>query len=281
MSEGAVAESVLTEPTQAWRVYGIVPAETELPDLRAVDSQPPDLDPQTDVHEEAPDVAERELQLLRHGPIAAVVEAIDPSRAARRRDLLAHSAVLNALAIQGPVIPIAFGSAFPERDQVVDGLLATPGTAEALTERLEQLRGHAQFQIRVRYLMDDLLARIVAADSEISELRERTRDVPEADSYNDRVQLGELVSHAVDRRLSDDSEYLINALGAKAGDARVSSRSDSTPSLSLAFLVADPDRQQFEAVAEKAAEELRDLAVVELLGPLAPFDFVADLAPKT
>ena len=271
-----MAEPIMTEPEQAWRVYGIVPADAELADLGApIDSHESAEVDQAD--QELVELRERDLELLRHGSIAAVVEAIDPTRPARRRDLMAHSSVVNALAARGPVIPIAFGSAFIEREQVVDELLAVPGTAEALALRLEELRGRAQFQIRVRYLMDELLARIVATDSEISQLRDRTRNLSEVESYDARVRLGELVSHAVDRRLSDDSESLLNALGSKAEDAVLSTRSDARPSLGLAFLVADHDRADFEAIAEKIAEELQDVAVVELLGPLAPFDFVADL----
>jgi hypothetical protein len=48
----------------------------------------------------------------------------------------------------------------------------------------------------------------------------------------------------------------------------------------LAFLVADADRQRFEAAAEEAAAAIHERAAVELQGPLAPFDFVEDLAPR-
>lgn len=254
------------EPTQAWRVYGIVPADAELPDLSPVDGEE--------------DLGDRDLQILRHGSVAAIVEEIDPGRPARRKDLLAHSAVLNALAAEGPVIPIAFGSAFPERDQVVTEFLAAPGAGDALAERLEELRGYAQFQIRVRYLMDELLAGIVATNARISALRERTRGLSEAESYQDRVELGELVTRAVEARQSEDAETLLEQLTPLAKDSRLSSTSTSVPALSLAFLVADSNRARFESVAEKAAESMHDRAVLELLGPLAAFDFVADLTPR-
>lgn len=253
-------------PARAWRVYGIVPADAGVPDLTPAEGEE--------------DLGDRDLQILRHGPIGAVVEAIDPNQPARRRDLLAHSAVLNALAAEGPVIPIAFGSAFSERDQVVTEFLAAPGAGEALAERLEELRGYAQFQLRVRYLMDDLLAGIVASDTRISALRERTRDLPEAQSYQDRMQLGELVTRAVEAKQSEDAESLLDQLAPLAKDSRLSSTSTSVPTVSLAFLVADSQRSKFEAAAEKAAESMQDRAVLELLGPLAAFDFVADLTPK-
>lgn len=264
MAEPSVEGQYSVAP--AWRVYGIVPAGARLPDL--------------DPGESEEDLAERDLQILSHGQIAAVVEAIDPDQPARRRDLLAHSAVLNSLAAEGPVIPIAFGSAFAERDQVVTEFLAAPGSSDALAERLEELRGYAQFQVRVRYLMDDLLARIVASDPRISELRERTRLLPEDQSYHDRIQLGELVSRAVEARQSEDSESLLHQLAPLAKDSRLSSTSTSTPSVSLAFLVADSQRSRFEAAVERASESVQDRAVVELLGPLAAFDFVADLTPR-
>jgi hypothetical protein len=273
MSEVTMAEPAVQTfsedqigPAVVWRVYGIVPADARLPDLAAVDG--------------AEDLTDRRLEILGHGPVAAVVEAVDPDRPARRRDLLAHSAVLNALALDGPVIPIAFGSAFAEQEQIITEFLAAPGAADTLARRLGELRGHAQFQLRVRYLMDDLLARIVASDEQISALRERTKSLSETDSYHDRVRLGELVTRAVEARQSDDADHLMDQLAPLAADSRVSSLSTSTPSTSLAFLVADSRRGEFEAAAERAAEAMQDTAVLELLGPLAAFDFVADLASE-
>lgn len=245
-----------TELRQAWRVYGIVPGDAELPDLS----------------EAGDSVGDRELEVLRHGRVAAVIEPLDPDRPVRRRDLLAHADVLNALVREGPVIPIVFGTAFEERDHLVEELLATE--EDALADRLETIRGRAQFQLRVKYSLDHLLAEIVAADQRVAALRDRTRGGPVEDAGSDAIRLGELVSQAVERRLADESERILTQLGRHAEDGRVVRQSLSGATLSLAFLVADDHRDAFDQAAEEVAAGLHGLATVELQGPLAPFDFV-------
>jgi len=239
----------------AWRVYGIVPAETALPDWAAVGP------------------AVRKPELLRHGQIAAVVEPLDSDQRLGRRDLLAHAEVLNAIAEHGPVVPVAFGSAFAERDQVITELLAPQETA--LASMLDQLRGQAQFLLRLRYAQETLLAMIIAGDPEIAELREQTRQQPE--DSPDNIRLGELVVRAVEARQAEDSDRVLATLGPVAADSKVSGRTLTNGTVTLAFLVPDRQRAEFEAAAEEIAAQLADRAAVELQGPLAPFDFVPSL----
>src|SRR5690606_31028658 len=140
---------------------------------------------------------------------------------------------------------------------------------------LDQLRGQAQFLLRLRYAQETLLAMIIAGDPEIAELREQTRQQPE--DSPDNIRLGELVVRAVEARQAEDSDRVLATLGPVAADSKVSGRTLTNGTVTLAFLVPDRQRAEFEAAAEEIAAQLADRAAVELQGPLAPFDFVPSL----
>lgn len=248
-----------TQAALVWRVYGIVPSDAAIPDF-------------TDEGEG--DLRSRELEVLPYGSVAAVVEPVDSERPARRKDLLAHSELLNALVEDVPVVPVAFGSAFGERDQVVEELLASQH--DQLVSMLDQLSGFVQFLLRVRYSMDDLLAEIVAADPRIEALRDLTRDLPEEEGRSEKVQLGERVSRAVEDWMTADADWLVTQLAPQSTELRITGRSPAQPSMTLAFLVGQEQRQAFEAAAETCAERMHKQAQLALQGPLAAFDFLPE-----
>ena len=86
-----------------------------------------------------------------------------------------------------------------DEESVVEDLLAPQRAATSLS-LLDELAGRAQFNLRATYHEHVVLAEVVAADPEIAELRERTRDLPEDAAYAERVRLGELVARAMEHK---------------------------------------------------------------------------------
>ena len=99
------AERTADDPPGRY-VFGIVARATEVPaELHGLDDQA--------------------LTTIGEGEIAAVVQPFDVSRRlGTRADLLRHSAVVDALAGQGPVVPVRFGSVMEDQADVVETLLA-------------------------------------------------------------------------------------------------------------------------------------------------------------
>ena len=182
--------SVTPESTSntAYYVYGIVPADAPVEVVAEAG-----LGGQVELHTD--------------GSVGALVEAVEIDRPlGRRRDLVAHSTVLNTMAAHGPVLPMRFGSVVDGERAVVEELLAPQ--QEHFLEMLDQVAGHVQFTLRAHYVLDTVLAEIVAADPEIAQLRRETADLPEDATHFKRIRLGELVSKAVDARRRADAEDL-------------------------------------------------------------------------
>ncbi|HEY0687907.1 MAG TPA: GvpL/GvpF family gas vesicle protein [Kribbella sp.] len=246
----------MTVTADSWRyVYGIVPANLELPrNLTGLDDQA--------------------VSLVPSGNLAAVVSSIGIDRTVgRRADLISHSRVLDAVAAAGAVIPCRFGSIAESQSEVSEQVLE-PGS-ERFEEMLRDLAGRSQFTVHARYEESQVLAEVVAENAEIAELRSQTRDQPVDATYNARARLGELVMHALEAKRATDGSSLLDALLPFTVGCNVRPSAGMDHLIDVAFLVEDKQRDAFEAAAEQVAAELAGRARVKLLGPTAPYDFVA------
>lgn len=233
-------------------VYGVVASTTEVPDGAV-----------------GPDGST--LRQVRFNDLAAVVSGVPPDWRPGREDLLQFSRVIDALAEQGPVVPVQFGSLLADDADVADQVLAPE--EERLSELLATLAGKVQVQVRVRYVDDTVLREIVAAEPEIRTLRERTRELPEEAAHADRIRLGELVSSAVSQRAAEDAESVLAVLRpyVVADVARPVGGMDVLDVSSLVEAERLPGlERELENLAEAAADRLR----IRLVGPMAAYDFV-------
>lgn len=246
--------SMSTVTDTAWYVYGIVPAGTSLDGLDESGMG-------------------GDLQVVARGAVGAVVEPVDPDRPfGKRKDLVAHGDVLNALAQRGPVLPMRFGSVVGGADAVVDELLAPQ--EEQFLAMLEEVDDRVQLTVRVRYVLDELLADIVRADPEIAELRRRTAGLPEEAHHAERVRLGELVARAVEARRLDDERVVRDRLAPYAEDHVLKETGGMDGLAELSVVVRRDGQARFEEAAEALAVELEGLARVSLVGPMALYDFM-------
>lgn len=234
-------------------MYGVTAAATRLPDgLTGLDGAG--------------------VRLVAHGPVAAVVGQIALERPpGRRAELLAYSGVLDAVAQTAPVAPVQFGSVLADEESVVADLLAPQaGELEAM---LGGLAGRRQLTLRATYLEHVVLAEVVAADPEIRDLRERTRELPEDAAVADRIRLGELVARAVEERREVDAETLLDEVLPHTAAYRLRPGSGLEHVVDAALLVDEDRRPDLERRLEDLAEALHERIRLQLVGPMAPYDF--------
>lgn len=237
-------------------VYGVVAADAVVPDGLT-------------------GVADASVELVEHDGVAAVVSGIAPERTlGRPADLVAHSRVLDALAAGRAVVPIRFGSVLPGGSDVVDELLEPHG--EQFHELLDELVDRTQFNLRCRYDEAAVLTEVVTEDAEIAELRAQTRDLPEDASYYTRMRLGELVARALAGKREADGRAILDTLLPHSVAYRLRDGARIDHLIDVAFLVADDQQDAFDQAAESAAAAMNGRATLRLVGPLAPYDFVAE-----
>jgi hypothetical protein len=210
---------------------------------------------------------------LENGELAAIVSpAPEGPVRTKRRELLCHLDVVRAVFESKTVLPLQFGSVFPDGDAVADELLAA--RHDELASLLEQFEGLAELRIRAAYRDGEILAEIVASDPKLLRLRELTQAAGrEADPL--RIQLGEAVADALMARRRRDAEAMSSELLSHAHDAVVEEPRTEYELLRASYLVDRGRISQFDACVDEIAGRERDRMSFSYAGPLPPHSFVS------
>ena len=213
--------------------------------------------------------------LVRHRGVAALVSEVDPTAAlGSPADLRAHANVLDTVAQHAPTLPFRFGGVVRDVQAVTDELLDPFG--DTFAAALEDLGDRAQFAVRGEYRQGAVLQEILAARPDIAKLNEQTKELSEEAGHYQRVQLGEMVAREMAARQQEDTSALIERLAPLTAAASANGVSADL-AVDAAFLVDSGRRREFEAAVEELAHDWAGRIDLRLLGPLAPYDFVADL----
>lgn len=204
--------------------------------------------------------------------VAAIVGDVPLDRPlGTRDDLVAHEAVVDAVAAVTTVLPMRF-PAVVEEEGVVEELLAPHH--DQFVWALEQLEGKLQYTLKGTYDQDVLLREIVAEDPGIRELHERIRELPEDAAYYDRVELGERIVKALEQRRDVDATDVLERIGEYAVDVSATTPTQPEDVVNAAFLVDREVAEEFEDAVEELGADTSEWLRLRLLGPLAPYDFI-------
>ncbi|WP_328874864.1 GvpL/GvpF family gas vesicle protein [Streptomyces sp. NBC_00287] len=210
----------------------------------------------------------RPVRVLTQGDLAALVSEAPEGLRPKRRDLLAHQNVLAETGAAGCVLPMRFGSVAPDDDSVT-GVLAE--RAEHYKERLRALDGTVEYNVKATHDEEAVLHRVMSQSPEIRALTESNRQAG-GGSYEQKLQLGEMVVAAVKAREAEDAVEVLHALEPEA--AAVSVGPESTGWLvNVSFLVNRDTAEVFLAAVD-GLRKSRPHLELRVNGPLPPYSFV-------
>jgi hypothetical protein len=254
--------SVDTGTNRGCYVYGIVPGDVEeVPDAKGV-GDPPGA-----------------VKVVRHGSIAALVSEIDTSKPlGRPEDLTAHQQILDATASEVPLLPLRFGAVMTNTKAVVDELLAPH--EEEFANALGELEGRAEYVVKGRYVEKAVLAEILDENEEAARLREEIQEAGDQDATRgQRIRLGEIVNQAVSAKREEDTRKLGDAVAPYVVASNVREPSHELDAAYVAFLADTAKQKELEKAVGGLAHDWQDRIELDLLGPMASYDFVVAKAP--
>jgi hypothetical protein len=207
------------------------------------------------------------VELISHQNLAALVtptrdDEVLPSRA----NLLHHTRVLEAVGACTTVVPMRFGVLVPGPELLVADYLVP--RYDELIATLGRLRGHVELRLRARYDEPAVIAAVLATDPKAARLRGRT-------TFDAKMELGERIVAGIEQRRQSDLAWASDALRPHAADVAPGDPTGPLDAFLLSFLVADNDRQAFEARIDRLGHELAPIIELELVGPVPPFSFAA------
>jgi hypothetical protein len=220
------------------------------------------------------------VELARRGEVAALVsDAPNVPVKASRRNLMAHSRVLQATIADICVLPMQFGVVMPGRAAIEEQLL--DANRERLAEHLRVLDPYVELDVRALCPEHELLQAVVAERPDIAKLRASIEGRPVESTYHESIRLGELVAHAVAEKRDEMARRIVARLEPLAAAARPGEPLHEQMVATAAFLVERARVPEFDAAVEELGREFTTPEVrLRYLGPLPPHNFV-DLATET
>lgn len=209
-----------------------------------------------------------EVRTLSAGPLSAVVSDAPAGLRPKRRDVMAHQAVLERLMGDGAVLPMRFGLVGPDDDQVTDSLTRD---SASYTTRLREVDGCLEYHLKVSREEDDLLKEIIEDLPEARRLNEVTRRDPGA--QREKMALGEILSREVRARQELTAQDMISRLSPFSKGQAVGEPT-SSHFLNVSFLVGRTKAADFAEGVHQEAERRGDGYTLRLHGPLPPYSFV-------
>lgn len=206
---------------------------------------------------------------------ALVSDVDDPEVIGRPAEVRAHAAVLDTMARASTVLPVRFGTTADDLDALASAI--PEARQRAYAERLRELADVVQLSLTARFQEDAVIAELIDEEPEIRRLRDLTRDRSEAETYDARIRLGELVLAGFDRKRASDAERLERVVAPLVQDLRHREPSQVDAVLDVALLVRRDAVGRFEDALEDAAARLVGRITLRLVGPQAPYDFVEDV----
>ncbi|WP_326579107.1 GvpL/GvpF family gas vesicle protein [Streptomyces sp. NBC_00481] len=209
-----------------------------------------------------------ELHAVSSGELSAVVSEAPEVLSVSRRDVEAHLDVQEQLWADGAILPMSFGFVAPD-ESAVEELLQE--RAEAFSQRLDELTGRAEFNVKGVLDEDTLLRAVLTESARARELNDAIREG--GGTYEDRLALGELVAQEVQRRQEALGEEALAALRPYALAEQVTPPSQQY-FVNASFLVDGEKSDEFAEAGGELAEALGEGVELRLRGPLPPYSFV-------
>lgn len=214
----------------------------------------------------------REVRVVRHGKVGALVSTVTREELSGqgvrslRRDMKAHSAVLNRLCEQRTVLPVRFGFVV-ESDQAVVARLLEP-QADRLAAYLKRLEGTVEITLKATYVEEAILREIAERHPQL------TAGSGARAGYQGRIEVGRRIAAAIQACQEQDGQWLLDTLAPVVQEVRLGKVQSELMVLNASLLVAAAKLKSFDRVLEAIHKEVGARMTFDCVGPLPPYSFV-------
>ena len=210
---------------------------------------------------------------VHQGDLAAVVSD-SPSDAfeARRRNMMAHTAVLEEVMSSFTILPLRFSTVAPDVELVRDKLLGE--RRDELLSLWREMDGRVELGLKAFWHEDTLFQGIVDENPHIRALRDSLAGRSAEETHAERMKLGELVEVAMKQRRQRDSELILSRLRPLTHNVAINDNYGERMVLNAAFLVDKDAEPRVDEAVQQLDTELGQRLMFKYVGSVPPYNFV-------
>jgi hypothetical protein len=189
-----------------------------------------------------------------------------------RRNMMAHTLVLEEVMRDFTILPVRFGTVAPSVEAIQEKLLKRRfGEFHGL---LQQMEGRVELGLKAFWYEDVIFNEIVEENPPIRRLRDSLMGRPSEETYYERIRLGEMVEAAMWKKRDEDAEKILTPLRPLVYETRANKVITDRMVLNAAFLVDEAHQSDFDMAVEKLDEEMEKRLIFKYVGPVPPYNFV-------
>ena len=189
-----------------------------------------------------------------------------------RRNMMAHTAVLEEVMKEFTILPVRFGIVAPDEKAIREQILER--RYDEFDRLLHGMEGRVELGLKTFWYEDVALREIIEENEIIRQLRDGLAGRPAEETYYDRIRLGELVEQAVSRKRAADADSILKRLNPIARDSRVNKVITERMILNAAFLVRREREPEFDLAVQQMDREMGQRLMFKYVGSAPPYNFV-------
>lgn len=217
-------------------------------------------------------VDDQAIELVQLGSLTAVCSAFSQQQISpRRRYLVAHASVMQALFDTAAVLPMSFGLLAPSRSSL-HTLIET--NRSVLQQALSRVRHKVEMSVKLRPVAGtDIFTFILNRYPEIAMCRDEVFSTPESDQYTLKIELGKRFERALNNERRLLSQQLHAEFSGLCGDLQIDVPAHTRHLLEAACLVRRDDQPAFNDGIGQMVRRFNDDLCFDLAGPWVPYHF--------
>jgi hypothetical protein len=189
-----------------------------------------------------------------------------------RRNMMAHTLVLEEVMQDFTILPVRFGTVAPKVEAIQEKLLRRRfGEFHGL---LQQMEGRVELGLKAFWYEDVIFNEIVEESPPIRRLRDGLMGRPSEETYYERIRLGEMVEAAMWKKRDEDAEKILTPLRSLVYETRVNKVVTDRMVVNAAFLVDENRQAEFDAMVERLDQQMGKRLIFKYVGPVPPYNFV-------
>lgn len=212
------------------------------------------------------------VHTVHHQDLAAVVSDSPVKDYFRtRRNMMAHTVVLEEVMKEFTLLPVRFGTIAPSEKAICKLVERRFDEFQALLNGME---GKVELGLKAMWYEKAIFQAIVDENPPIRRLRDSLMGRSPEETYYDRIRLGEMIETAMEQKKDEDAEEILGLLRPLVYETRMGTLLSDQMILNTAFLLDEERQAEFDQAVEKLDREMGHRTIFKYVGPVPPYNFV-------
>jgi hypothetical protein len=188
-----------------------------------------------------------------------------------RRNMMAHTMVLEEVIRQFTILPVRFGTIAPSVVAIQEVLKQR---YDEFLNSFAELEGRIEMGVKAFWYEEVIFREIVEENPSIRRLRDDLKSRSAEETYYERINLGEMIEAAFWKKREEDAEKILNRLRPLVHKSRANKVITDKMVLNAAFLINREHEAEFDLAIQQLDAEMGKRLMFKYIGPVPPYNFV-------